>query len=43
MAPGPATINLEDYSDREDEGILLVPKAGERLFHFRQKPAWAGG
>lgn len=39
----PATINPEDYANREDEGILLVPKAGERLFHLRQKPAWAGG
>lgn len=39
----PATIDPADYADREDEGILLVPKAGERLFHLRQRPAWAGG
>jgi hypothetical protein len=28
----PATINPAEYANREDEGILLVPKAGERLF-----------
>ena len=37
------TINIEDYADREDEGILLVRKAGERLYHLQQRPAWAGG
>jgi nickel-dependent lactate racemase len=35
------TIQLEDYANREDEGILLVPKAGEMLYHLRQRPAWA--
>lgn len=39
----PNTINPADYANREDEGILLVPKAGERLFHLREKPVWAGG
>jgi len=39
----PTTIRPEDYANREEEGILLVPKAGERLFHLRQKPSWAGG
>ena len=39
----PDSINPDDYANREDEGILLVRKAGERLFHLRQKPAWAGG
>lgn len=39
----PATINPADYANREDEGVLLVPKAGERLFHLRQRPQWAGG
>jgi nickel-dependent lactate racemase len=39
----PATINPADYADREDEGILLVPKAGERLFHLETRPKWAGG
>lgn len=28
----PATINPADYADREDEGILYVPKAGEMLY-----------
>ena len=37
------TINPADYANREDEGILLVPKAGERLYHLRSKPRWAGG
>jgi nickel-dependent lactate racemase len=39
----PATINIEDFADREEEGILLVRKAGEMLFHLRQQPKWAGG
>jgi len=39
----PETINPADFAGREVEGILHVPKAGERLFHLRQRPAWAGG
>ena len=39
----PATINPEDYANREDEGILLVRKAGEMLYHLRKQPKWAGG
>jgi nickel-dependent lactate racemase len=39
----PATIDPNDYANREDEGVLLVPKAGERLFHLESKPQWAGG
>jgi nickel-dependent lactate racemase len=35
------TIKVEDYANREDEGILYVPKAGEMLFHLKQRPAWA--
>ena len=27
----PASIDIESYRGREDEGILLVPKAGEML------------
>lgn len=30
----PATIRLEDWADREDEGILLVPRAGEVLYRL---------
>ena len=32
----PATINIEDYADREDEGILLVRKAGEQLYRLNE-------
>jgi nickel-dependent lactate racemase len=39
----PATIRVEDYANREHEGILHVPKAGEMLYHLEQQPAWAGG
>jgi nickel-dependent lactate racemase len=34
-------IRVEDYSGREAEGILHVPKAGEMLYHLRQRPEWA--
>jgi nickel-dependent lactate racemase len=37
------TIDIESYANREQEGVLLVRKAGERLYHLRKKPAWAGG
>ncbi|HCV98191.1 MAG TPA: hypothetical protein DGJ56_02730, partial [Verrucomicrobiales bacterium] len=37
----PATINPEDFANCEDEGILLVPYAGERLFRLANPPAWA--
>jgi nickel-dependent lactate racemase len=37
------TIDVEAYADREAEGVLLVRKAGERLYQLRKKPAWAGG
>jgi hypothetical protein len=39
----PATIDVESYANREDEGVLLVRKAGEMLYHLRNQPAWAGG
>ena len=39
----PRSINPQDYANREAEGILLVPKAGEMLFHLKQQPKWAGG
>jgi nickel-dependent lactate racemase len=39
----PKTINIEDYANREDEGVLLVRKAGEMLYQLRQQPKWAGG
>jgi hypothetical protein len=34
---------MEDWRDREDDGLLLVPKAGEQLFKLEQPPEWAGG
>jgi nickel-dependent lactate racemase len=34
-------INADDYANRESEGILHVPKAGEMLYHLRQRPEWA--
>jgi lactate racemase len=37
----PATIDPADYANREDDGVLIVPKAGETLYHLRQRPAWA--
>jgi nickel-dependent lactate racemase len=37
------TIRPQDFAAREDEGTLLVPKAGEMLFHLKHPPAWAGG
>jgi len=37
----PATINPADYANREDEGVLLVPKAGEMLYHLEKRPEWA--
>jgi nickel-dependent lactate racemase len=39
----PKTIRPQDFANREDEGVLLVPKAGEMLFHLKNPPAWAGG
>lgn len=39
----PASINPAAFANREHEGVLFVPKAGEMLFHLRNKPAWAGG
>jgi len=31
----PATLDPADYEGRQDEGILVVPKAGEMLFRLR--------
>lgn len=38
----PDTINFEDWQNREDEGILFVPKAGEMLYRLRQGRNKAG-
>jgi len=37
----PATLNPDDYANREEEGVLLVPHAGERLYRLANPPAWA--
>lgn len=39
----PDTIRPQDFAGREHEGVLLVPKAGEMLFHLEHPPAWAAG
>ena len=39
----PASIRVEDYADREDEGVLYVPSAGEMLYRLDDPPAWARG
>ncbi|GIT05564.1 MAG: hypothetical protein CM1200mP29_09750 [Verrucomicrobiota bacterium] len=41
LATAPATINPGDYANREDEGVLLVPHAGERLYRLANPPGWA--
>ena len=37
----PDRLRVEDFAGREEEGILLVRKAGETLFRLRNPPAWA--
>ena len=37
----PASIRPEEFANREQEGVLWVPKAGEMLYHLRQRPDWA--
>jgi len=39
----PTSIRKEEFANREEEGILLVPKAGEMLYQLNNPPAWAGG
>ena len=39
----PKHIRIEDFANREDEGVLLVPKAGEMLYQLTRPPKWAGG
>jgi len=31
----PATIDISAWENREDEGVLVVPKAGEMLYRIR--------
>lgn len=37
----PNSIRIEEFTNREDEGILYVPKAGEMLYHLERRPHWA--
>jgi lactate racemase len=37
----PATIDPKAFANREGEGVLLVSKAGEMLYHLRHRPDWA--
>jgi nickel-dependent lactate racemase len=39
----PRTVRPEDFAHREAEGVLLEPRAGEHLYHLRERPPWAGG
>ena len=39
----PDSIELEEFANREDEGVLLVRKAGEMLYQLRKPAAWARG
>ncbi len=39
----PDRIRPEDFAQREDEGVLWVPKAGEMLYQLENPPPWAGG
>ncbi len=37
------TIDVDAYDNRENEGVLLVRKAGEMLYHLKNQPSWASG
>jgi len=37
----PDSIRVEDYQNREDDGILHVPQAGEILYQLKESPHWA--
>jgi lactate racemase len=39
----PRSIQVADYQNREDDGILCVPKAGEMLYRLKDPPGWARG
>jgi hypothetical protein len=39
----PETIRPAEYADRESEGVLLAPKAGEMLYQLREPAPWAKG
>jgi len=37
----PKSIRAEDFANREAEGVLLVPRAGEILYQLENPPGWA--
>jgi nickel-dependent lactate racemase len=37
----PESIRVEDFANREAEGVLLVPRAGEILYQLKNPPDWA--
>ena len=37
----PRTIHPNQFANRESEGVLCVPKAGELLFQLKHRPNWA--
>jgi nickel-dependent lactate racemase len=37
----PASVHPEEWKDREDEGILLVPRAGEMLYRVQESASKA--
>jgi len=39
----PATIDVESFANREEEGVLLVRKAGEMLYRLKDAPEWQQG
>jgi len=39
----PRSIDSAAYQNREAEGILYVPKAGEMLYRLKNPPVWARG
>jgi nickel-dependent lactate racemase len=39
----PNSIQPDEFANHEDDGVLLVPKAGEMLFQLKYPPKWAGG
>lgn len=37
----PASIRVEEFENREGEGVLYVAKAGEMLYRLEDEPEWA--
>jgi nickel-dependent lactate racemase len=39
----PKSVRVEDFQNRENEGVLFVQKAGEMLYRLKNPPAWQAG